>query len=94
LTNVNLPYLLGIRDYFWAAIFGLVVSVAFFVVGTAAMYGWVLWLKGREFMTRWGMTRFLITSFLFLNMLGVFIKMLLRHLLNIKYVMETPWINI
>jgi hypothetical protein len=23
LTNVNLPYPLGIRDYFWSAVFGL-----------------------------------------------------------------------
>jgi hypothetical protein len=45
-------------------------------------------------MDRWGMTRFLITSFLFLNMVAVLIKMLMRHMFNIKYVMETPWINI
>jgi hypothetical protein len=30
---------------------------------------------------------------LFLNMMATLIKMLLRHLLNVKYVMETP-INI
>jgi len=94
LTNINLPYLFGIRDYFWSAIFGLVVSVLFVVVGMVGMYAWVVWLKGKEFMERWGMTRFLITSFLFVNMMAVLVKMLLRHLLNIKYVMETPWINI
>ncbi len=94
LTSVNLPYLLGLRDYFWSAVFGAVVVVAYFVGGTIAMYAWVVWLKGREFMARWGMTRFLITSFLFLNMLAVLIKMLMRHMFNIKYVMETPWINI
>jgi len=27
-------------------------------------------------------------------MAGVFIKMALRHALNIKYILVTPWINI
>jgi hypothetical protein len=45
-------------------------------------------------MVRWGMPRFLTTAFLFLNMLAVVIKMLMRHALNIKYVWVTPWINI
>src|SRR5512139_2658648 len=38
LTSVNLPYLLGMRDYFWSAVFGGVVVLVFFVVGTIAMY--------------------------------------------------------
>ncbi len=94
LTNIDLPYLLGFRDYFWSAVFGGALVVGFFVVGTIAMYAWVIWLKGQEFMERWGMTRFILTSFLFLNMLAVLIKMLLRHLWSIMYVMRTPWINI
>ena len=94
LTNVNLPYLFGIRDYFWSAIFGLGVIVGYFALGTAAMYAWVVWLKGPDFIERWGMTRFGVTAFFFLNMIAVVIKMLLRHLLNVKYIMETPWINI
>ena len=75
LTSINLPYLLGIRDYFWAAIFGLSVIIGFFVVGTILMHAWVVWLKGPEFMKRWGLVRFGITSFLFLNMVAVVIKM-------------------
>jgi hypothetical protein len=38
--------------------------------------------------------RFGITGFLLLAMAGVFIKMVMRHALNIKYLMVTPWINI
>ena len=94
LTSVNLPYLVGIRDYFWAAMFGLGLVLTYFVVGTAAMYGWCIWLKGPEFMERWGLVRFGLTSFLFLNMVAVVLKMLMRHMFNIKYIMETPWINI
>ena len=58
------------------------------------MYWWVVRLKGREFMRRWGMPRFGITAFLFLNMWAVVLKMLMRHLASIKYVMATPWLNI
>jgi hypothetical protein len=58
------------------------------------MYWWIVRLKGREFMQRWGAARFGLTSFLFLNMIAVVIKMLLRHTLNVKYIMVTPWINV
>jgi hypothetical protein len=34
------------------------------------------------------------TSFLFLNMLAVIIKMVMRHALSVKYILVTPWINI
>ena len=63
LTNQDLPYLVGIRDYWTAAAFGLSLIIGFFVLGTAAMYWWVVWLKGREFMQRWGAARFFLTSF-------------------------------
>ena len=94
MTNVDLPYLIGIRDPVWSGVFGLGVVVAYFVIGTAAMYYAIRWYKGPSFMQRWGMARFGTTSFLFLNMLAVLIKMLLRHTMNIKYVLPTPWINI
>jgi hypothetical protein len=105
LTNVDLPYLLGFRDYTASAIFGLSVVVAYFVVGYAGFYLWVRarpandpWSAfpggGKELLERWGPVRFGITGFLFLAMLGVFIKMTLRHAFNIKYIMVTPWINI
>jgi hypothetical protein len=93
MTNVDLPYKLGFRDYFWSSVCGAVLVIGYFIAGTFAMYGLILWYKGREFMQRWGMPRFMTTSFLFLNMLAVVIKMLMRHAGNIKYVWVTPWIN-
>jgi hypothetical protein len=93
-TNVDLPYMIGLRDPFWSSIFGLVVVGGYFVVGTLAMYAWVRRLKGALFMQQWGMPRFMTTSFLFLNMLAVLIKMVMRHALSIKYILVTPWINI
>ncbi len=105
LTNVDLPYLFGFRDYVWSAGFGLAVIGAYFVVGYAVFYAWVRarpandpWSAfpggGKQLLEEWGPVRFGMTAFLFLAMLGVFVKMALRHAFNIKYILVTPWINI
>ena len=94
MTNVDLPYLVGIRNYVWASIFGLLVIGAYFVFGVAAFYFWVLKVKGREFLERWGMVRFTITALLFVLMLSLPAKMFLRLVFNVKYILVTPWINI
>jgi hypothetical protein len=105
LTNVDLPYMFGFRDYFASAIFGLALIVGYFVVGYAGLYFWIrsrpagdAWSAfpggGPEIMQKWGPVRFGITGFLLLAMIGVFIKMALRHALNIKYILVTPWINV
>ncbi|MEA2624265.1 MAG: hypothetical protein QOD06_310 [Candidatus Binatota bacterium] len=105
LTSVDLPYLLGFRDYYWSLAFGLVLVVGYFVAGTALLY-WLIWRLppnrpfsafpggGPQVLAEWGMARFQITAFLFLNMFAVLVKMLLRHMLNVKYVLVTPWLNI
>lgn len=94
LTNVDLPYLLGFRDYFWSSVVGLVVIAGYFVVAITAFYFWVLHVKGREFLERWGMARFSITAFLVVTMLALPCKMFLRLAFNVKYILVTPWINI
>lgn len=94
LTNVDLPYLLGFRDYVWSAVFGAVVIVGYFVIAITAFYFWILRVKGREFLERWGMVRFNITAFLFVTMLALPCKMFLRLAFNVKYILVTPWINI
>ena len=94
MTNVDLPYLFGFRDYLWSSIFGGTLVISYFVLGMVGMYVGIVRLKGREFMARWGMMRFITTAFLFLNMLAVVIKMVMRHAFNIKYVWVTPWLNI
>jgi hypothetical protein len=94
MTNVDLPYLFGLRDYVWSSVFGGALVLGYFVLGTVGMYLWIVRLKGRDFMRRWGMPRFLTTSFLFLNMVAVVIKMVMRHAFNIKYVWVTPWLNV
>ena len=94
MTNVNLPYLLGFRDYVWSSVFGGALVIGYFIAGTFAMHAWIVRLKGQEFMQRWGMPRFFTTAFLFLNMMAVVIKMVLRHAFNVKYVWVTPWFNV
>ena len=94
LTNVDLPYLLGFRDYWLSAVFSLTAIGAYFVVGMILFYLFVLKVKGKEFLERWGMVRFIITGFLIVLMMSLPAKMFLRHVFNIKYVLVTPWINI
>jgi hypothetical protein len=91
LTNVDLPYALGIRDQLTATIVGGFFVVAFLVGGMIAFYYMCKAIKGadfEEFMARWGWARFTITGFLVVNMWALVVKMLLRHLGNIKYVMS------
>jgi hypothetical protein len=94
ITNVDLPYLLGFRDYFWSAVVGALCVLIYYGVGIAAFYYWVVWLKGKEFMERWGMVRFSITAFLLVTMLSLPAKMFLRLVFNVKYILVTPWLNI
>lgn len=94
LTNVDLPYLLGFRDYFWSSVCGAVVVMGYFVVSLVGFYLLVLRVKGREFLERWGLVRFLITALLFVTMLSLPAKMFLRHAFNVKYIWVTPWFNI
>jgi hypothetical protein len=94
LTNVDLPYLVGFRDYTWSAVFGAVVIGAYFVLFIAGFYWWVLRIKGREFLERWGMVRFMITALLAALMIALPAKMFLRLVFNVKYILVTPWLNI
>ncbi len=89
LTSVDLPYLLGFRDY-WvqAAVGGL------FIVGLYAVIPiWYYFRRNTERMKNKGLVRYNIEAFLFVTMMGLVLKMFLRIVLNVKYIMVTPWIN-
>ena len=94
LTNVDLPYLVGLRDYWVMAGFGLTLVLFYFIFSVWLFYKWIIWVKGKEFMIRWGAVRFAITAFLFVTMMALPVKMFLRLVFNIKYIMVTPWLNI
>jgi hypothetical protein len=94
MNSIDLPYILGFRNYWAQAAVGGVLIAVYFAVGTAAMYAWIVRKKGAEFMKKWGAVRFGLTSFLFLNMVAVIVKMALRLGMNVKYILVTPWINV
>ena len=94
LTNVDLPYLLGVRDYWLSAAFSLFAIGAYFVVGMIGFYYFVLKVKGKDFLERWGMVRFTLVGMLLVLMMSLPVKMFLRLAFNVKYVLVTPWINI
>ena len=94
LTNVDLPYLLGFRDYWLSAAFSLFAIGAYFVVGMIGFYYFVLKVKGKDFIERWGMVRFTLVGMLLVLMMSLPVKMILRLAFNVKYVLVTPWINI
>jgi len=48
----------------------------------------------RSRINKWGWVRYSIYSFLVLTMSAVAIKVLLRLLLNVRYIVQTPWFNI
>jgi len=67
----------------WALFFG------YYAVGFAVPF-----LFLRKFYNELGFVRYNLTMFLFLSMMGVPLKMFLRLLADIKYVVVTPWFNI
>jgi len=97
LTNVDLSELFGIATKNpdtslnpAAFIFGAVVVLGYFSLGL------IYWLrkKNTELLKKLGPTRYAVTAMLFLCMMALPIKMVLRIALNVKYVWVTPWFNI
>jgi hypothetical protein len=90
LTNVDLPYFVGLRDEFWSMVFGGAVVVGYLVVGCFLFYWGVRKIKGDEFLRRWGMARLSVTMVLFVLMMALPIKIILRLGLHIKYIWVIP----
>lgn len=90
LTNVNLSYKVGIRDEFIASIFGGLVILGYYSLGV------IYYIKQSrsEILQKLGVVRYAIVAFLFLTMMALPIKMILRWTLNVKYIWVTPWFNV
>lgn len=87
LTNVDLPYLLGIRSPMVAMVFGLLCVGGWLVGIPAAVWRWKRHLP---LMKQLGVVRYAIVSSLFMMMAGVVVKMALRLAFNVKYVLVIP----
>ena len=97
ITNIDLPYWgpfkwIGNPSFFGIELIGLVLVVGYFVLPTVAV--WKQYSKKEGAIKQMGFTRYIIVSQLFLIMMGLPIKMVLRLAFNIKYVWVTPWFNI
>ncbi len=90
MVNVDLHQYFGIRSSVVAFLFGGFIVTAYFCLGIVYYY----WKKNTDFIKTMGAARFGVMAFLFLCMMGLPIKMLLRWAFNIKYVWVTPWFNI
>ncbi len=92
ITNVDLPYLFGLRSHFWSSAFGGAAVSGYYCLGVP----FYLYLKRKrpEFLKDLGIVRYAIVAFLLLTMLALPLKMFLRIAFNIKYVWVTPWFNV
>jgi hypothetical protein len=66
-----------------------VIMAGYYFVGFAVPF-----FLFRKFYNSLGFLRYCITMFFFLTMMGVPLKILLRLVLDIKYVLVTPWFKI
>ena len=71
------------------------------LIGSIVIIGWYalavlyyLWKKKSDVVRKLGLLRYSIVAFLFMTMMAVPIKIILRIALNIKYILVTPWFNI
>jgi hypothetical protein len=60
--------------------------------GLGAVY--YFWKKDSDVIKKLGLVRYSIVSFLFLTMMAMPVKIILRIALNIKYILVTPWFNV
>jgi hypothetical protein len=87
LTNVDLPWLVGIRSPGAAMAFGLA-CLGGWLVGIPALV-W-RWKRRTAVLSELGPVRYAIVALLFMTMAGVVVKMALRLAFNVKYVLVIP----
>lgn len=88
LTNIDLPYLFGFRTYWAQAAFGIFCIASWY----ATIPIWYIWR--RDTLVNVGFARYALKAFLFMTMMGMVAKMILRIGFNVKYVLVLPWLNI
>jgi hypothetical protein len=89
LTNVDLHAIFGIRSALGAFLFGALFVGGYYIVGAGLFY-----LTRKSKIAAEGWVRFGVKAFLFLTMMLLPLKMILRLAFNIKYVWVTPWFNL
>ena len=88
ITNVDLPQRFGITGFMPAMAFGGACVLAW-LVGVPALY-WKARYGKSEVLQKLGLVRYGITAFFFMTMMGTVVKVMLRLIFNIKYIMVGP----
>ncbi len=92
--NYDLTSFVGVSSKsFLGFILGGVVVMGYYYLGITAPHRL---MKGRKSVAleKLGLIRYTIVAFLFLSMMALPIKVLLRFVFHIKYIWVTPWFNI
>ena len=94
--NRDLPDLLGITGQPWKGIFGLLVVVAFYLVAGLLIHVLISWSKfEKKIFERTTLLQYSVFQFFAITVLvSMPVKLLIRQVFRIKYVMVTPWFNI
>ncbi|MFQ5663573.1 MAG: cytochrome C [Terriglobia bacterium] len=94
-VNRDLPDIFGITSWAAKTIFGaLVVGLYYLAAGVAVHKLMTINEFTRKIFRRMSLLQYLTIQFFFITMMGLPVKMLLRHLFRIKYVWVTPWFNV
>ena len=93
-TNYDLTQFIGIdsKSLLGFIIGGGLVSIYFFLGMTVPYI--LMKMKNSQMLEKLGIIRYSIVAFLFLSMLGLPIKMVLKLVFHLKYIWVTPWFNI
>ncbi len=93
-TNYDLTQFIGIdsKSLLGSVIGGAIVHIYFFL-GLTVPYI-IMKMRNSQVLEKLGIIRYSIVAFLFLSMLGLPIKMVLKLVFHLKYIWVTPWFNV
>ncbi len=94
-TNRNLNEVMGIQEQPWVGLLGAAAIGLYFLVFGWIVHRLVVWNEfNRKIYQRMTLVQYLILQFFVLTMLALPVKILLRQIFRIKYILVTPWLNV
>jgi len=93
-TNYDLTSFIGVKSNSLLGMFiGGIVVVGYYFLGIRIPYRIMQWRKS-VVLEKLGFVKYSIVAFLFLTMMSLPIKVILRLVFHVKYIWVTPWFNI